>query len=65
MTQERAGLIFELLRQMRAELCDVRSELGQIRADFAAKSDDYDAMALRACPALRRLNAARSHGGIG
>ena len=39
MTEEPESLILELLRQMRAELGDVRSDIGQIRADFATKSD--------------------------
>ena len=39
MTEEPASLILELLRQMRAELGDVRSEIGRIGADFATKSD--------------------------
>ena len=38
MTEEHASLI-ELLREMRAELGDVRSDIRQIRADFATKSD--------------------------
>jgi hypothetical protein len=39
MTEEPAGLILELLRQMRSELDDVRTEIGRISADFATKSD--------------------------
>jgi len=39
MIEEPARLILELLRQMRAELGDVRSEIGRIGADFATKSD--------------------------
>ncbi len=39
MTEEPESLILELLRQMRAELGDVRTDLGHIRADFATKSD--------------------------
>ena len=39
MTEEPESLILELLRQMRAELGDVRSEVGQLRADSATKSD--------------------------
>jgi hypothetical protein len=46
MTEEPASLILELLRQMRAELGDVRSDvrqlgsdIGEIRSDFATKSD--------------------------
>jgi chromosome segregation ATPase len=38
-TEEPASLILELLRQMRAELGDVRSEIREIRADSATKSD--------------------------
>ena len=38
MTEEPASLILELLRQMRAELGDVRSDISQIRADSATKS---------------------------
>src|SRR6185437_7693396 len=39
MTEEPASLILELLRQMRAELGDVRSDVSEIRADSATKSD--------------------------
>lgn len=39
MTEEPASLILELLRQMRAELGDVRSGIGQLRADSATKAD--------------------------
>jgi hypothetical protein len=39
MTEEPASLILELLREMRAQLGDVRSDVSQIRADFATKSD--------------------------
>jgi hypothetical protein len=39
MTEEPASLILELLRQMRAQLGDVRSDIGQIRLDSATKSD--------------------------
>ena len=39
MPEEPASLILELLRQMRAELGDVRSDISQIRADFVTKSD--------------------------
>ena len=38
-TEEPESLILELLRQMRAELGDVRSDIGQLRAEFATKSD--------------------------
>jgi phage shock protein A len=37
--EEQASLILKLLREMRAELGDVRSDVRQIRADFATKSD--------------------------
>jgi chromosome segregation ATPase len=39
MTEEPESLILELLRQMRAELGDVRSDISQLRADSATKSD--------------------------
>jgi hypothetical protein len=39
MIEEPASLILELLRQMRAELGDVCSDITQIRADSATKSD--------------------------
>jgi hypothetical protein len=39
MTEEPESLILELLRQMRAELGDVRTDIGQMRAEFATKSD--------------------------
>ena len=39
MTEEPAGLILELLRQMRAELGDVRSDVSQVRSDMATKID--------------------------
>jgi hypothetical protein len=39
MTEELASLILELLREMRAELGDVRSDIRHIRVDFATKSD--------------------------
>ena len=39
MTEEQASHILELLRQMRADLGDVRSDIRQIRTDFATKSD--------------------------
>jgi hypothetical protein len=39
MTEEPASLILELLRQMRAELGDARSDISEIRADSATKSD--------------------------
>jgi hypothetical protein len=39
MTEEPESLILELLRQMRAELGDVRSDVSQLRADSATKSD--------------------------
>ena len=39
MTEEPESLILELLRQMRAELGDVRSDVSQLRADLATKSD--------------------------
>ena len=39
MTEEPESLILELLRQMRAELGDARSDIGQIRAELATKSD--------------------------
>ena len=39
MTEEPQSLILELLRQMRAELGDVRSEVSQIRTTSATKSD--------------------------
>jgi chromosome segregation ATPase len=38
-TEEPESLILELLRQMRAELGDVRSDVSQLRADSATKSD--------------------------
>jgi len=38
-TEEPESLILELLRQMRAELGDVRSDISQLRADSATKSD--------------------------
>jgi len=38
MPEEPEGLILELLRQMRAELGDVRSDVSQLRADTATKS---------------------------
>ena len=39
MTEEPASLILELLRQMRAELGDVRADISEICADSAKKSD--------------------------
>jgi len=36
---EPESLILQLLRQMRAELGDVRTELSDMRANFATKSD--------------------------
>jgi hypothetical protein len=39
MTEEPESLILELLRQMRADLGDVRTDIGQIRAEFSTKSD--------------------------
>jgi phage shock protein A len=39
MTEEPESLILELLRQMRAELGDVRSDISQLHADSATKSD--------------------------
>ena len=39
MTEEPASLILELLRQMRAELGDVRSDVSQIRTEMATQSD--------------------------
>jgi phage shock protein A len=39
MTEEPASLILELLRQMRAELGDVRSDVSQVRSDMATKTD--------------------------
>jgi phage shock protein A len=39
MSEEPESLILELLRQMRAELGDVRSDVSQLRADSATKSD--------------------------
>jgi chromosome segregation ATPase len=39
MTEEPESLILELLRQMRAELGDVRADVSQLRADSATKSD--------------------------
>jgi hypothetical protein len=39
MTEEPASLILELLRQMHAELGDVRSDVSQIRSDMATQSD--------------------------
>jgi hypothetical protein len=49
MTEEEASLILELLPQMRAEPGDVRSDVRQIRADFATKSDlSSDMRSLRA-----------------
>ena len=39
MTEEPESLILELLRQMRAELGDVRSDVSQLRANSATKSD--------------------------
>jgi len=39
MTEEPESLILELLRQMRAELGDVRSDVSQLRSDSATKSD--------------------------
>jgi hypothetical protein len=39
MTEEPASLILELLRQMRAELGDVRSGVSQIRTDMATQAD--------------------------
>jgi hypothetical protein len=39
MTEEPASLIVELLRQMRAELGDVRSDINQMRGEFTTKSD--------------------------
>ncbi len=39
MIEEQARLILELLREMRPELADVRTDIRQIRADFATKSD--------------------------
>src|ERR1700759_990038 len=39
MTEEPASLILELLRQMRAELGDVRSDISHIRTDMATQSD--------------------------
>jgi chromosome segregation ATPase len=46
-TEEPASLILELLRQMRAELGDVRSEIREIRADSATKSDLSDILSTR------------------
>ena len=39
MTEQHESLILQLLRQMRAELGDVRSDVSQLRADSATKSD--------------------------
>jgi hypothetical protein len=39
MPEEPASLILELLRQMRAELGDVRSDVSQVRSDMATKAD--------------------------
>ena len=39
MTEERAGLILELLRHMGAELGDVRSDISHVRTDMATKAD--------------------------
>lgn len=39
MTEEPASLIVELLRQMRGELGDVRSDVSQIRTEMATQSD--------------------------
>ena len=39
MSEEPESLILELLRQMRAELGDVRSDVSQLRANSATKSD--------------------------
>ena len=39
MTEEPASLILELLRQMRAELGDVRSDISDVRKDMATKAD--------------------------
>jgi hypothetical protein len=36
---EPESLILQILREMRAELGEVRSDISQIRADFATKSD--------------------------
>jgi hypothetical protein len=37
MTEEPASLILELLRQMRAELGDVRSDISHVRTDMATQ----------------------------
>ena len=37
MTEEPASLILELLRQMRAELGDVRSDISDVRTDMATQ----------------------------
>ena len=39
MPEEPPSLILELLRQMRAELGDVRSDVSQIRTDMATQAD--------------------------
>jgi hypothetical protein len=39
MTEEPASPILELLRQMRAELGNVRSDVSQIRTDMATQAD--------------------------
>ena len=39
MTEEPASLMLELLRQMSADLGDVRSDVGQLRTDMATKAD--------------------------
>jgi hypothetical protein len=39
MPEEPASLILQLLRQMRAELGDVRSDVSQVRSDMATKAD--------------------------
>src|SRR5271154_6203700 len=39
MTEEPVSLILELLRQMRAEIGDVRSDISEIRTNSATKSD--------------------------
>ena len=38
MSEEPESLILELLRQMRAELGGVRTDIGEMRAEFATKS---------------------------
>ena len=39
MTEEPASLILKLLRQMRAELGDVRSDISDVRKDMATTAD--------------------------